>query len=411
MPDAGLEMLAGQRLLAFAAALRRAGLRVEMPRVQLLIEAIEALSASTLSVLHLAGRLTLCSRETELPLYDACFARFFLQADPNEQTVEPDPETPPMLPGSAATMQRRSSENEEREFDIGATSPAELLRHRNLAGLSEEEKAQVHALIARMQGGVSLRPSRRHAPSRTGGLDMPRTARAAMARAGEPDRLHRRRPRAKPRRRVLLLDVSGSMSPYAGGLLRLAFAAHRSAPGHTEVFTIGTRLTRITPFLRTSDAEAAIVGASRAIPDWSGGTRLGDQLKAFLDIWGQRGMARRSIVVLASDGWERGETDLLGAQMQRLSRLANCIIWVNPHASTRGFEPLTRGMQAALPFVDHFVAGSTAAELDTLLALLAAPTASTIAALSVSGVSAGLRLGTPVTVVHKSDPAFSVRGC
>ena len=372
MPNAVLEALAGHRLLAFVAALRKAGLRAEMPRVQLLLDAIEAVSAGTLSALHLAGRLTLCASAAELPLYDACFARFFLQADPNEQTMEPDPKAPPMLPGSATAMQRRGSK-EEHELDIGATSPSELLRHRNLARLSEEEKAQVHALIARMQGEVSLRPTRRNAPSRIGCLDMPRTVRAAMARAGEPDRLHRCRPRAKPRRRVLLLDVSGSMSPYAGGLLRLAFAAHRSAPGHTEVFTIGTRLTRITPFLRTGDAEAAIVGASRAIPDWSGGTRLGDQLKAFLDIWGQRGMARGSTVVLASDGWERGETDLLGAQMQRLSRLANCIIWVNPHASTRGFEPLTRGMQAALPFIDHFVAGSTADELDTLLALLAAP--------------------------------------
>ena len=336
----------------------------------MLFEALSLLDEKGLVALYTGARLTLCARAADLPIFDRCFAHFFLHGDLNEQTVDPDPEAPPMLPGSATTRPRGASED-QRELDIGATSPEERLRFRNLARLSAEEKRQVYALIAKMRGKLAMRRSRRHVGARAGHLDIRTTVRAALKRGGEPDALHRRQRSEKPRRRVLLLDVSGSMSPYAGGLMRLAYAAHRCAPRHTEVFTIGTRLTRITPYLRSGEAEEAIIAASAAIPDWSGGTRLGDQLKAFLDIWGHRGMARGAKIVLASDGWERGDTGLLAEQMQRLRRLAKQLIWVNPHASTIGFEPLTRGMQAALPFIDWLVAGSTVHEFDSLLSLLA----------------------------------------
>jgi uncharacterized protein with von Willebrand factor type A (vWA) domain len=280
-----------------------------------------------------------------------------------------------VLAGSAALAGAAPDDGREppqRELQIGATSPVELLRNRKLAGLDEDEKAQIHALIARMSARVAARPSRRFRSGRHGLLDVRGTARSAMARAGEPDRLLRRARLSRPRKRVLLLDISGSMSPFAGGLLRFAYAAFRCAPRHTEVFTFGTRLTRITPFLRSGDPEAALVAASKAIPDWCGGTRIGDQLKAFLDGWGQRGMARGAVVVIASDGWERGDTGLLREQVRRLGGLAERVLWANPHQSTPGFEPLTRGMQAALPFVDRLVAGSTANELARLLDLMGA---------------------------------------
>lgn len=369
-PDVDVFRLAGDRLLAFVDTCRQAGMRVDMSRVAMLFEALGHLDAQGLAPLYIGSRVTLCGRAQDLPVFDRCFARFFLHGDLNEQVVEPDPEASPMLPGSATTRPRSASED-QREIDIGATSPEERLRFRNLARLSEEEKRQVYALIANMRGRLALRRSRRQVRAHAGRLDMRTTVRAALKRGGEPDVLHFRQRSAKPRRRVLLLDVSGSMSPYAGGLMRLAFAAHRCAPHHTEVFTIGTRLTRITSYLRSGDAEDAIVAASAAIPDWSGGTRLGDQLKAFLDIWGHRGMARGAKIVLASDGWERDDVSQLATQMQRLRRLAKQIIWVNPHASTAGFEPLTRGMQAALPSVHRLIAGSTAHELETLLNLLA----------------------------------------
>ena len=364
-------------MVAFVDLLRAAGMRVEIGRILLFLDALPAVNAQDLAILHLVGRVTLCTNPGDQALYDQCFAAFFLVSTSSDHAVAPEIEPPAMLPGSAAMLQRYGA-LDEKELDVGATSPEERLRQRNIARLSEAEKVQVHALIARMRGKVALRTCRRRQPASTGPLDIRATVRAALQRAGDPDGLHRRRHRLKPRRRVLLLDVSGSMSPYAGGLLRLAFAAHQSARNHTEVFTIGTRLTRITPYFRTGDAETAIVGASRAIPDWSGGTRLGDQLKAFLDFWGHRGMARGALLVLASDGWERGDTNMLSAQMERLSRLANRVIWVNPHASTKGFEPLTRGLLAALPFVDEMVAGSTVREMEILLQSLASGTRGTL---------------------------------
>jgi uncharacterized protein with von Willebrand factor type A (vWA) domain len=165
---------------------------------------------------------------------------------------------------------------------------------------------------------------------------------------------------------VLLVDVSGSMAPYADALLRFAHAAVRARPSATEVFTIGTRLTRVTREMRQRDADRALAASGSAIPDWSGGTRLGEVLKAFLDRWGQRGTARGAVVVLCSDGWERGGTELLAEQMRRLHRLAHAVVWVNPHKGRAGYEPLTAGMQAALPSVDHFVSGHSLAAFEEL---------------------------------------------
>jgi uncharacterized protein with von Willebrand factor type A (vWA) domain len=161
------------------------------------------------------------------------------------------------------------------------------------------------------------------------------------------------------------------MSPYADVLLRFAHAAVRVSPTATEAFTIGTRLTRITRQLRQRDAEDALAAASRAIPDWSGGTRIGESLQAFLDLWGQRGTARRAVVVIASDGWERGDATLLGEQMARLARLAHHVVWVNPHRGKAGFAPVTAGMSAALPHVDELVAGHTLDALHNLAEVIA----------------------------------------
>ena len=155
---------------------------------------------------------------------------------------------------------------------------------------------------------------------------------------------------------VLLVDVSGSMTPYADALLRFAHAAAR-ARHRTEVFSVGTRLTRLTRELSHRDADTAMAAVAAAIPDWSGGTRLGAQLKAFLDRWGQRGMARGAVVVVMSDGWERDDPALLGEQMARLHRLAHRVVWANPRRARPGFEPLVGGLVAALPYVDNFVDG------------------------------------------------------
>jgi uncharacterized protein with von Willebrand factor type A (vWA) domain len=191
-----------------------------------------------------------------------------------------------------------------------------------------------------------------------------------LRRAGEPVRLEHRTRRERPRRVVLLVDVSGSMQPYADGLLRFAYAMARHRHG-TEVFTLGTRLTRVTRPARLPDVDAALAGMAAQIPDWSGGTRLGEMVKLFLDRWGQRGVARGAVVVVASDGWERGDATLLGEQMARLHRLAHRVVWVNPHAGKEGFAPQTAGMQAALPYVDAFVAGHSLGALERLARVVA----------------------------------------
>jgi uncharacterized protein with von Willebrand factor type A (vWA) domain len=161
------------------------------------------------------------------------------------------------------------------------------------------------------------------------------------------------------------------MEPYADTLLRFAHAAVRVAPFGTEVFTLGTRLTRITRELRRRDPDAALSAAGAAIPDWSGGTRLGDSLKAFLDQWGQRGVARGAVTVLCSDGWERGDPALLGEQLARLARLSHRVVWVNPHKGKDGYAPITGGMLAALPHIDDLVAGHSLAALERLVEVIA----------------------------------------
>jgi uncharacterized protein with von Willebrand factor type A (vWA) domain len=255
------------------------------------------------------------------------------------------------------------------QLPAATASEVEVLRHRDLVGLSPAERDVVRRLIALLDPVGETRISRRHRPSSRGALDPARTVRAMLRRGGEPVRLERRARRVRPRRIVLLVDVSGSMQPYADPYLRFAHAAARRRQG-TEVFTVGTRLTRVTREMRSRDPSAALVAVSGSVPDWSGGTRLGELLKAFLDRWGQRGVARGAVVVVASDGWERGDAALLGAQMARLGRLAHRVVWVNPHRGLPGYVPMTAGMQAALPHVDDFVDGHTFDALSRLAALL-----------------------------------------
>lgn len=373
MPPAdGLTERLEETLLAFSVTLRAGGVDANLHRIELLFLALRQFVTPGLDTLYRCGRLTLCSCHDDLPIYDAIFRDFFLRMPQVGEAPVVPPAPPQLRPGSAQARHRGLDDEQEEEVEIGAATDQELLRHRSIAGLTAEERAQIYTLIARLRGQVAMRGSRRFQPHARDRLDVRRTIRSALAHAGEPDRLYRLTQRPRPRRRIVLIDVSGSMAPFAGGMLRFGYAAHRCAPRATEVFTFGTRLTRITPFIRGGDPDQAIIAASNAIPDWSGGTRIGDQVKAFLDLWGHRGMARGAVVVIASDGWERGPPDLLQEQMQRLRRLAHHIIWANPHKSAPGFAPLTAGMQAAMPFLDDFVGGSSAAEMDLLMRRMSA---------------------------------------
>jgi uncharacterized protein with von Willebrand factor type A (vWA) domain len=246
-----------------------------------------------------------------------------------------------------------------------------VLRHRDLARLTERERTELALLFDSLDVVPPLRRALRRRPHHRGSVDLRRTLRAQLRSAGELAPLRRRRPGLRGRRIVLLIDISGSMQPYADSLLRLAHRIVRAVPHHVEVFTIGTRLTRITPALRARQAEEALAAAGRLVPDWSGGTRLGEVIGAFLNRWGRRGVARGAIVVIASDGWERGDARLLGEQVRQLQLLANAVVWMNPHRGKPGYAPIQAGIRACLPHLDRMVGGHSLAAFAELLEVLA----------------------------------------
>ena len=358
-------------LVGFARTLRAAGVPAGPARVHAWAEAVSHLDAGRTADVYWAGRLTLCACQDDVAAYDAAFAAYFGDL----QLAMPQTMRRPVMTISLPVVfpdgdQREVEAHETDEWQPALTaSRVEVLRHRDLAELTEAERKEVgHLLVALRPTGPSRR-TRRRRPSHRGTLDTHRTVRAMLRRGGEPARLHHRTRSLTPRRLVLLVDVSGSMSAYADGLLRFAHAACRRRPS-TEVFTIGTRLTRVSRELRGLNPDSALAAAYAAVPDWSGGTRLGEQLRAFLDRWGQRGTARGAVVVIASDGWERGDVAELGEQMRRLHRLAHRVVWVSPHAGKDGFAPATAGLRAALPSVDLLVAGHSVETLVRLAGLL-----------------------------------------
>ena len=228
-------------------------------------------------------------------------------------------------------------------------------------------------MLATLRQTSLRRRSRRLSPARheRGTPDIGRTMRRALRTGGEPIDRAWRLPSSRPRRLVYLVDISGSMEPYARAFLRLAHASVSArGTGMVEVFVLGTRLTRITRALSWRDPDAALADAASSVEDWYGGTRLGEGLKAFNDRWGTRGMARGAVVVILSDGWDRGEPAELGREMARLRRVAHRIVWVNPLKASPGYAPLARGMAAALPFVDEFVQGHSIGALEELALLL-----------------------------------------
>ena len=255
---------------------------------------------------------------------------------------------------------------------VGASySAAERLVQRSFGHMDERELRQVDRVFDRIMLRLATRRSRRYeANRRKGRLDLRRSFRSAVAHDGELLRLARRRRKVERPRIILLCDVSGSMERYSRFLLRFLLAAGRERD--VESFVFSTRLTRLTPWLSASRLDDALDQLGTHVHDWSGGTRLGEGLAAFNDRWGVQGMARGAVVVVLSDGWDRGEPDLLGDEMGRLARVAYRLIWVNPLKATAGYAPLAQGMAAALPHVDEFVEGHDLDSLEALAELIAA---------------------------------------
>ncbi|GAB4065412.1 VWA domain-containing protein [Angustibacter speluncae] len=362
-------------LLGFGRALAAAGVAVTPDRAQSFVRAVDELGADPASV-YWAGRSTLCGQPDDLPVYDRVFETWFAGHRPRRGTRS---HAPVQRSVEASLDDARGGGTGEQlpepELHVLA-SATEVLRHRDIADLSADDKARLDALFAGLTPRLPTRPSARRRPAAHGEVDARALLREQLRRAGEVGPVRYRRRGRRPRPVVLLVDVSGSMSPYADALLRLGHllvrASRSGRAGRVEVFTIGTRLTRLTPVLRrVRSAPAALDACGHVVPDWSGGTRLGEVLAAFVDRWGRRGVARGAVVVICSDGWERGDTARLADQVEHLARLAHRVVWVNPHRGKAGYQPVQAGIAAVLPHLDDFVAGHSLAAFDELLAVVA----------------------------------------
>ena len=347
--------------VGFSQALRRAG--VTSARTEDFVAALGALDPMRRADVYWAGRATLCSSPDDLEIYERLFADWFSGAEVGRI---PATDLVSAQAGAADDGDDAAGPDEIGEVAMLA-SATEVLRHRDVATLSSREARLVATMFARLRVRLPFRPSRRREQHHRGNLDVAATVREQLLHSGEPGVLRFRRRRLKPRPVVILVDVSRSMTPYADHMLRLAHRFSIDPTHRVEVFTMGTRLTRVTRALRIRDPEAALARASELIPDWSGGTRLGEVLEAFIDRWGRRGMARGAVAVIMSDGWERGDPTLLAQQAELLKRLCHVLIWVNPHRGKAGFEPVQSGMVAVLPHVDHVVAGHTFAAFEELM--------------------------------------------
>jgi uncharacterized protein with von Willebrand factor type A (vWA) domain len=356
-------------LLAFARALRAGGVPVTQDRAHDFLAAVALLGADHPAAVRVAGRSTLCAGPDDLARFDQVFEAFFNARD---GLPRPRPRVRPEASVSRLPLDDGDGEEVGSADEIvrAAASTTEVLRHRDVASLDAAEKQRLSAMFGTLRPRPPLRRTARHRRWHRGRIDASRTLRSSLRRMGEPAEIAWRRRASKPRRVVLLVDVSGSMTSYADALLRLA---HRLTQGigNVETFTIGTRVTHITRAMRLRDPERAIVAAGETVPDWSGGTRLGETLRFFLDRWGQRGMARGAVVVVFSDGWERGDASVLAEQMARLGRVAHRVVWVNPHRGKDGYEAVQTGVVAALPFCDDFVAGHSLATYADLVEVLA----------------------------------------
>ncbi|HEU4512802.1 MAG TPA: VWA domain-containing protein [Nocardioidaceae bacterium] len=370
----------------FGSLLREAGVPASPERAARFASAVAIARPATVHELYWLARVTLLDQHEQVPAFDRVFAQVFggitdVAGDRGDTTA---PKVPPQTrPGPRVRPGERppggqsdvptpaASSGEPRATDdagrvLMTASVEERLRHKDFADYTADELAELHRLVEQLRVVAPRRRSRRTWGARSGRrLDLRRTLRHTHRTAGDPVRREYRRRRTRPRRIVLLADVSGSMEAYSRVYLQLLQGAVRGT--RAEAFVMATRLTRVSRALATGHPDAALARGAEAAPDWSGGTRLGAALKTFLDDFGRRGMARGAVVVVISDGWERADPALLGEQMARLQRLAHRVVWVNPRSAAERYEPLAGGMAAALPHVDVFVSGHSLDALDEVL--------------------------------------------
>lgn len=353
---------------AFGQQLHDAGVPVTPERSARFAAAVLVARPASIDSLYWTARVSLLTARDQVEVFDDVFARVFrgasTRATPEPRIIEQQSPTP------SEGLDEDDGDGDGTSL-LATASAQEILRTRDFSLCTPEELALIADLVARLPLAAPTRLGRRYRGRRHGDrLDVRATLRRSRHTGGDPvTRMHRRRIE-RPRRIVLVADVSGSMEPYARVYLHLLTGAVRAT--RAEAFVFATRLTRLTRLLRSDHPDIAYARAAAAATDWSGGTRIGQSLKEFNDRYARGGLARGAVVVIVSDGWEVQDPELVGEQMERLHRLAHRIVWVNPRKAGAGYEPLVGGMAAALPHVDTFVSGHSVRSLEEVVRAIAA---------------------------------------
>lgn len=355
-----------RNLVLFGRVLRGLGLDVNPGRMIDLVEALSHVQIGVRSDFYHAARSLLVHRRDDIPLFDEAFEMFWqkplgewkLLEIPGSRIRRSRPKpivVPPNIRPESSAEPPEDAET-RRVIEVTKTySGREALRTRDFSELSEEELAEVRALIDELVWKLGERISRRQRAGRGNRLDLRRTLRQSLRHGGELLRFAKREPRRKPRPLVVIADISGSMERYTRLLLHFIYSLTQGLGQRVEAFAFGTRLTRLSRHMRQRDIELALSGVSQAVTDWSGGTRIGECLERFNYDWARRVLAGGAVVLLISDGWDRGDPELLSKELDRLRRSCYRLIWLNPLLGSPEYEPLTRGMVAALPHVDDFL--------------------------------------------------------
>jgi uncharacterized protein len=369
------------RLGAFARLLHDAGLEAGPRRLTDATRALGCIDLKKRDDFRNALRSVFVSRKEDIVTFEAAFDIFWSPPDPRASAgLIPGRSRPIVLSPERARIwanalglntSQMNREQDPKKFPASSSgySAEELLRHKDFDDMTWEETEQVRRLLAQAPWRVAERRTRRLRPSRTGSIDLRRSARHAIRSSGELMALFRRKPRVRRRPLVLICDVSGSMERYSRLLMIFAHAIARRED--LEAFVFSTRLTRITRLLRHRDLDRALESVSKGVHDFSGGTRIGDALGDFNRKWARRVLGHGAVVLIVSDGWDRGDPQHLVAELIHLRRSSHRLIWLNPLLGSRGYEPLTRGMAAALPHCDDFLAAHNVAALEDLGSLLA----------------------------------------
>jgi uncharacterized protein with von Willebrand factor type A (vWA) domain len=372
-------------ILLFGRVLRGLGLDVNSGRMIDLVKALDLIDVGRRADFYHAARGLLVHRREDMPSFDAAFEAFWRKPSAGSTSLDlramgeqrrfrrPRFDAPPATPSlSERGGEGQAGEDEPPALQATLTySAREVLRHKDFSELTAAELEATRRLMAELSWRLGERRTRRRRPGQGPFLDMRRTLRRNLGYGGELLDWARREPRTKPRPLVVIADISGSMERYTRLLLLFLYALAEGLERRVEAFVFGTRLTRITRQLGGREVERALRDVSRAVADWSGGTRIGEALKDFNFEWGRRVLGRGAVVLLISDGWDCGDAELLRAEMARLQRSSHRLIWLNPLLGAPQYEPLTRGMRTALPYVDDFLPVHNLASLESLASHLA----------------------------------------